>query len=142
MTSACFGIAKVQCQKLNIIGYFFSLSYMSTHDLLKIKICKENKSKNNKNALYMIASMSFRRCESHKMYLDGDSLYQIVIIVCKLKWFSHISNYHNMYTLMQSCDVLFIFYLFFFHTQHAIFFATLDTCMSTMWFSGHKVYMC
>ena len=28
--------------------------------------------------------------------------------------------------VMQSCDV--------FHTQHAIFFATLDTCASTMWF--------
>ena len=29
-----------------------------------------------------------------------------------------------MYTLMQSCD--------FFNTQHAIFFATLDTSASTM----------
>ena len=29
-----------------------------------------------------------------------------------------------MNTLMQSCDV--------FHTQHAIFFATLDACVGTM----------
>ena len=68
------------------------------------------------------------------MYLKGDSPNQIVMIVCELKWFSHISNCHNMYTLMQSCNV--------FHTQHAIFFATLDTCAGTMWFGHHKVYMC
>ena len=37
MTSVCFGIAKVQCQMLSIIGYFFSLSYMPMHDLLKKK---------------------------------------------------------------------------------------------------------
>ena len=65
------------------------------------------------------------------MYLEGDSPYQVIMIVCELKWFSHISNYHNMYTLMQSCDV--------FHTQHAIFFPTLDTCAGTMWFGQHKV---
>ena len=29
------GRAKVQCQKLNIIGYFFSLSYMPMHDVMK-----------------------------------------------------------------------------------------------------------
>ena len=65
------------------------------------------------------------------MYLEGDSPYQIVVIVCDLKWFSYISNRHNMYTLMQSCDV--------FHTQHVIFFATLDTCAGTMWFGHLKV---
>ena len=43
MTSVCFGIAKVQCQKLNIIRYFFSISYMPMHDLLKNKICKKKK---------------------------------------------------------------------------------------------------
>ena len=37
MTSVCFGIVKVQCQELNIIGYFFSFSYMPMHDLLKRK---------------------------------------------------------------------------------------------------------
>ena len=41
MTSVCFGIVKVQCQKLNIIGYFFSFSYMPMHGLLKRKICEE-----------------------------------------------------------------------------------------------------
>ena len=134
MTSVCFGIAKVQCQKLNIIGYFFSISYIPMHDLLKKKICKENKSKKNRNALNMIASVSYRRCGSYRMYLKGDSPHQIVMVVCELKWFSHISNCHNMKKLMQSCNV--------FHTQDAIFFATFDTCADTMWFGHHKVYMC
>ena len=55
-----------------------------------------------------------------ELYLESDSSHQTVMIVCELKCFSQISNRHNKYTLMQSCDV--------FHTQHAIFFAILDTC--------------
>ena len=55
------------------------------HDLLKKKICKENNSKNNQNALNMIGSMSSRRCESYRMYLKSDSLHQTVMIVCDLK---------------------------------------------------------
>ena len=55
MIFMCFNIAKLECQKLNIIGYFFSISYMSMHDLLKKKICKEKKKK-DQNALNMIAS--------------------------------------------------------------------------------------
>ena len=57
---------------------------------------KKNKSKKNQNALYMIASVSSRRCESYRMYLKGDSPHQTVMIVCELKRFSHISNHHNM----------------------------------------------
>ena len=89
------------------------------------------KSKKIKNVLNMIASVYSRRCGSYRMYLEGDSPHQTVMIVCELNWFSHISNRHNMYTLMQSCDV--------FHTQHAIFFATLDTYAGTMWFGYHKI---
>ena len=58
------------------------------------------------------------------MYLEGDSTHQAVMIVRELKQFSHISNRHNMYTRMQSCDI--------FHIQHAIFFAILDTCKDIM----------
>ena len=58
------------------------------------------------------------------MYLEDDSPHQVVMIVCELKQFSHISNRHNLYTLTQSCDV--------FHTQHAIFSATFDTCVGIM----------
>ena len=134
MTFVCFRIAKLECQMLNIIGYFFSISYMPMHGLLKRKICKENKSKKNQNALNMIASIYSRRCGNYRIYLKGDSLHQTVMIVCELKWFSHIWNRHNMYTLIQFCDV--------FHTQHAIFFATFDICVGIMWFGHHKVYMC
>ena len=98
---------------------------------LKEKYAKKNQSKTIKNALNMIASVYSRRCGSYRMYLKGDSPHQAVTIVCELKWFSHISNRHNMYTLTQSCDV--------FHTQHAIFFAILDTCVGTMWFGHHEV---
>ena len=72
----------------------------------------------------MMSSVYSRRCESYRMYLEGDSPHQAVMIVCELKRFSHISNRHNMYTHMQSCDIL--------HTQYAIFFAILDTCVDTM----------
>ena len=53
--------------------------------LIKIKICKENKSKKNKYALYMIANVYSRRSGSYRMYLKGDSPYQTVMIVCELK---------------------------------------------------------
>ena len=58
------------------------------------------------------------------MCLESDGPHQTVMIVCELKQLSHISNRHNMYTLMQSYDI--------FHTQHSIFFAILDTCADTM----------
>ena len=82
------------------------------------------KSKKIKNALNMIASVYSRRCGSYRIHLEGDSPHQAVMIMCELKRFFHISNRHNMYTLMQSCNV--------FHTQHSIFFATLDICVGTM----------
>ena len=131
MTSVCFDIAKVQCQKLNIIGYFFSLSYTHAWFAKKENMQRKMKSKKNQNALNMIASVYSRRCRSYRIYLEGDSPHQKIMIVCELKWFSHISNRHNMHTLMQSCDA--------FHIQHAIFFATFDTCAGTMWFGHHKV---
>ena len=82
MTFVYCGIAKVECQMLNIIGYFFSLSYMPMHGLLKRKYAKKIKSKKNQNALYMIVSMNSRRRESFRMYLEGDSPHQIVMIMC------------------------------------------------------------
>ena len=95
------------------------------YDILKRKLCKENsKAKRSKILLNMIASVYSRRCGSYRMYFEGDSPHQAVMIVYELKRLSHISNRHNMYTLMQSCDV--------FHTQHAIFFAILNTCANTM----------
>ena len=51
MTFICFSIAKVQCQKLNIIEYFFSIFYMPMHDLLKKKkYAEKNKKQKDENA--------------------------------------------------------------------------------------------
>ena len=98
---------------------------MPKYDMFKRNICKEkSKAKRSKMFLNMIASVYSRRRGSYRMYLEGDSPHQAVMIMCELKRFSHISNRHNMYTLMQSCDI--------FHTEHAIFFAILDTCPDTM----------
>ena len=104
MISICFGIAKVQCQ-ISLGIYFLSLLSPCMINL-KEKYAKNNqKLKRSKMLLNMIASVYSRRCGSYRMYLESDSLHQSVMIVCELKWFSHISNHHNMYTLMQSCDV-------------------------------------
>ena len=90
------------------------------HGLLERKVCKEKyKSKKNQNSLYIIASMSSRRCGSYRMYLKGDSPHQTVMIMCELGDFLI-----SQIVITWSCNV--------FHTQHAIFFATLDTCAGIM----------
>ena len=43
------------------------------------------KSKKIKNGLKMIASMYSRRFGSYRMYLEGDSPHQAIMIVCELK---------------------------------------------------------
>ena len=133
----CFGITKLWCLWLNIIGYFFSLFYMPMHDMLKKKekkyICEEYKSKKNQNAFKYGWKHVSRRCESYMMYFEGDSPHQAIMIVCKLNWFSHISNRHNIRHL---CTLA-----MFSHTTRK-FFATFDTCAGTMWIGHHKGYMC
>ena len=59
---------------------------MPMHDVFKkIYICKENKRKKNKNALYMIANVYSRRCGSYRIYLERDSPHQTVMIMCEFK---------------------------------------------------------
>ena len=83
MTFVCLGIAKLECQ---ISLGIFSLSLISPCMIcLKEKHAKKNLKQKIKNALKMIASMYSRRCVSYRMYLEGDSLHQAVIIVCELK---------------------------------------------------------
>ena len=54
------------------------------HDMLKKKkICKEYKSKKNQNAFKYGCKRVSGRCESYMMYLEDDSLHQVVMIVCK-----------------------------------------------------------
>ena len=132
MTFVCSGIAKLECQ-ISLGISFLSLIW-ACMICLKENMQRKIKSKKIKNVLKMIASVYSRRCGSYRMYIEGDSLHQAVMIVCELKLFSHISNHHNMYTHMQSYDI--------FHTQHTIFFVILDTCANTMWFGHHKFYMC
>ena len=70
----------------NIIGYFFSLSYIPMHDMLRKKnMQRKIKRKKIKNALKMIASVYSRRCGNYRMYLEGESPYQAVMIMCELK---------------------------------------------------------
>ena len=52
---------------------------------LKEKYAKKNKKQKDQNVLYMIASVYIRRCGSYRMYLEGDSPHQTVMIVCELK---------------------------------------------------------
>ena len=122
MTFVCLGIAKLECQISLGISFLSLISPCMIY--LKEKYANKIKEKKSKMLLNMIAIVYSRRCGSYRMYLEGDSPHQAIMIVCELKWFFHISNHHNMYSLMQSCNV--------FHTQHAIFFAILDTCADTM----------
>ena len=50
------------------------------HDMLKRKIMQRKK---NQNAFKFDCKGVSRRCESYKMYLEGDSLHQAVMIVCE-----------------------------------------------------------
>ena len=47
----------------------------------KRKKKKEKRKRKNQNVLHMIASMYSRRCGSYRMYFEGDSPYQTVMIV-------------------------------------------------------------
>ena len=53
--------------------------------LNKRKYAKKNKNKKNQNVLYMIASVFSRRCGSYRIYLEGDSFHQAIMIMCELK---------------------------------------------------------
>ena len=52
---------------------------------LKRKYAKKIKGKKYQNALNIIASVYSKRCGSYRMYFEGDSLHQTVMIVCELK---------------------------------------------------------
>ena len=118
---------------LKIIGYFFSLLYAYAWFAQKKKYAWNIKSKKNQYVFKYGCKRVSRRCESYRMYLEGDSPHQAVIIVCELNWFSHISNRHNMRHLHTLA--------MFSHTT-CKFFATFDTCAGTMWFGHYKRYVC
>ena len=49
------------------------------HAMLK----KKNKSKKNQNAFKYDCKRVSRRCESYRMYFEGDSPHQAIMIVCE-----------------------------------------------------------
>ena len=59
---------------------------MAIHDMLKRKkkYAKKIKSKKNQNAFEYGCKRVSRRCGSYRMYLEGDSPNQAVMIVCEL----------------------------------------------------------
>ena len=52
---------------------------------LKEKYAKKNQKQKDQNALKMIASVYSRRCGSYRMYPEGNSPHQAVMIMCELK---------------------------------------------------------
>ena len=60
---------------------------MPMHDMLKRKkyiYAKKSKSKKNQNVFKYGCKRVSRRCGSYRMYLEGDSPHQVVMIVCEL----------------------------------------------------------
>ena len=133
----CFSIAKLWC--LNLHNWVLLLFLLYAHacyaqkEKYATKKINKYKSKKNQNAFRYGCKRVFRRCGSYRMYLEGNSPHQTIIIVWECIWFYHISNCHNMRYL---CTLT-----MFSHTTHK-FFATFDTCAGTMWFDHHKEYMC
>ena len=84
MTFVCLGIAKLECQISLDISFLSLISSCMIY--LKEKYAKKkSKPKRLKMLLNMIASVYSRRCGSYRMYLEGDSPHQAVMIVCELK---------------------------------------------------------
>ena len=115
MTFVCLGIAKLECQISLGISFLSLISPCMIY--LKRKRCKEkSKEKRLKMLLNMIASVYSRRCGSYRMYLEGDSPHQAVMIVCELKWFSHTQ-------IIITCIHLYNLAMFFTHnTQYSLLF--------------------
>ena len=53
------------------------------HDMLKKKYAKNVKAKKTNAFKYSCKRVS-RRCGSYRIYLEGDSPYQAIMIVCEL----------------------------------------------------------
>ena len=51
---------------------------------LKRKYAKKNQNQKDQNAFKYGCKSVSRRCESYRMYLEGDSPHQAVMIVCEL----------------------------------------------------------
>ena len=83
MTFVCLGIAKLEYQIS--LGISFLSLICPCMICLKEKYAKKNRKQKDQNALKMIASVYSRRCGSYRMYSEGNSPHQAVMIVCELK---------------------------------------------------------
>ena len=84
MTFVCVGIAKLECQISLGISFLSLISPCMIYLKEKYAKKKKSKAKRLKMLLNMIASVYSRRCGSYRMYLEGNSPHQAVIIVCEL----------------------------------------------------------
>ena len=55
------------------------------HGLLKRKVFKENQKQKQSNTFKYGWKRVSRRCGSYRMYLEGDSPHQALMIMCELK---------------------------------------------------------
>ena len=86
MTFVCFDIVKLECQIS--LGISFLSLICPCMICLKEKYAKKNQKQKDQKCFFkkkMIASVYSRRCGSYRMYLEGDSPHQAVMIVCELK---------------------------------------------------------
>ena len=88
-----------------------------------VKKKKKKERRENQNAFKYDCKHVSRRCGSYRMYLEGDSPHQVVMIVCECICFSYISNHHNM----RNICILAMFS----HTTRK-FFSTFDICAGIM----------
>ena len=110
MTFVCLGIAKLECQ------ISLGISFLSLISPCMIYLKEKSKAKRSKILLNMIASVYSRRCGSYRMYLEGDSPHQAVMIVCELNWFL---IYQIVITCIHLCNLA----MFFTHnTQYSLLF--------------------
>ena len=121
---------------LNIIEYFFFLSYMPMHDMLKRKkYVKKNQKQNDQKCFWIW----LQACILRDVGVIGCTLKVIVSI--KQLWLCVSQSDFLISQIVITCIHLCNLAMFFTHNMQYSF-ATLDTCAGTVWFGHHKLYMC
>ena len=101
---------------LSLHNWVFLLSPLYAHAWYAQKdkeYAKKIKRKKNQNAFKYGCKCDFRRCGSYRMYLEGGSPHQEIMIMYECIWFSRLSNHHNMRNL---CTLV----MFFTHNTYTL----------------------
>ena len=115
----CFGIAKLECQMYNIIGYFFSLFYMPVHDLLKKKTMQKKKKLKSKKIkilyiwlqAYILGDVGVIGCTS-KMIVSIKQLWLCVILISQIViTYIHLCNLVMFFTHNMQYSFLFLIHV-------------------------------